>query len=251
MRIGLFIPCYIDQLRPEVGIATLELLESQGLGVEFPRCQTCCGQPLWNGGDRAGAAALAERFVSIFAPYDAVVAPSASCVATVRVHYAAMLRDRPELRALADRTFEVCAFLSEELGVGIEGRYPARVGVHDSCHALRELRQGNASERRMVPGPDPVRRLLGGLEGLTFVEVERHDDCCGFGGSFAVEEEALSRRMGEERLRAHEAAGAELIVSTDVSCQLHLDGLARRAGARLPIRHVAEVLRDAQRGVSP
>jgi len=247
MRIALFIPCYVDQLRPQVGIASLELLEARGHEVSFPRAQTCCGQPSWNGGDRAGATALARRFVAIFAGYDAVVAPSASCVATVRVHYAAMLGSSPEVTSLASRTWELCAFLAAEPGGRVGGRYPARAGLHESCHALRELRQGRASERRVPPGPDPARALLAAIDGLELVEVAREDECCGFGGAFAVEEEAVSRGMGEDRLRAHAAAGAELLISTDVSCQLHLEGLARRAGPALPTRHVAEVLRDAQR----
>lgn len=248
MRIGLFVPCYVDQLRPSVAVATLELLEQQGLRVDFPAAQTCCGQPLWNGGDRRGAAALAERFVAIFGTHDAVVAPSASCVAMVRRHYVALLPEHAELRAVAERTFELCAFLADRLGATIAGRLRARVGLHESCHALRELRQGRASERRTGAASDPARRLLAGIEELTLVEVDRSDECCGFGGSFSVEEEAVSRRMGEDRLRAHAAAGAECIVSTDVSCGLHLEGLARRAGPRLPVRHVAELLRQAQQG---
>ena len=158
MRVGLFVPCYVDQLRPSVGWATLRLLEAQGLAVEFPEQQTCCGQPLRNAGGADGAAALAARFVSVFEGFDHVVSPSASCVATVVRHYRELLPASDALERIVSRTHELCAFLVEVLQVDcLGGRFPHRVGLHGSCHALRELRRGAASERVAPAAPDPAR----------------------------------------------------------------------------------------------
>lgn len=246
MRVALLVPCYVDQLRPRVAWAALALLEAQGLEVAFPADQGCCGQPLLSSGDLAGARTLARRQLDVFAGFDAVVAPSASCVATVRRHLAGLLGDAPGVADLARRCFELCEFLVHELGVtGVRGRYPHRVGLHASCHALRALRLGAASERVEAPREDPARTLLAALDGIELREPARADECCGFGGSFAVSEAAVSRRMGLDRLEAHAAAGAEVLASTDLSCLLHLEGLARRRGLVLRARHVAEILAEA------
>ena len=246
MRVALFVPCYVDQLRPEVGLATLSLLESAGVEVDFPREQTCCGQPLLNTGAATEAAHLARRFVEIFEDYDYIVAPSASCVATVRHHYADLVEPGPALARVAARTWEACAFLRDIVGLDTSaGRYPHLVGLHTSCHALRELRHGTASERVAAPCDDPSRDLLASIAGLELVPVGRADECCGFGGTFAIEEAAVSTLMGEDRLNAHRDAGSEIIASTDVSCLLHLEGLARRRGETVPIRHIVEIIADA------
>ena len=246
MRIGLFIPCYVDQLRPGVGIAALELLERQGLEVVYPKEQTCCGQPLLNAGGAREAAPLAARFLELFADFDHVVCPSASCVATVVHHYGELLGASDALESLTARTHELCSFLVDVLNVATpRGSFPHRVGLHGSCHALRELRQGPTTERMVAPAPDPARRLREGLSGIEFAELARPDECCGFGGTFAVEEEAVSRLMGEGRLADHRRAGAEVIASTDTSCLLHLEGLARRRGVPLRALHVAEILAEA------
>lgn len=248
MRIGLFVPCYVDQLRPSVGVASLELLESRGLEVEFPAAQTCCGQPFSSSGALREARRLAQRFLRIFGDYDHVVCPSASCVAMVRGRYPELLPGAAGLPALASRTHELCEFLVQGPGVPrIGGRFPHRVGVQSSCHALRELRGGASSERMLPPGRDPARELLACLDGIEFAEPGRPDECCGFGGSFSVEEGAVSSLMGMDRLEAHRRAGAEVIVSTDLSCLLHLEGLARRAGLPVRMLHVAEVLSAASR----
>ena len=246
MRVALFVPCYVDQLRPSVGQATLELLEGQGLDVAFPVEQTCCGQPLLNAGGAREAAHLASRFLEVFGGFEHVVCPSASCVATVVHHYRGLLGASEALESLSRRTHELCAFLVEVLGVDrVEGRFPHRVGLHHSCHALRQLRRGPTTERVESPAPDPMRQLLEPLEGLSFAELSRGDECCGFGGSFAVEEEAVSRLMGLDRLEDHASGGAEVIASSDVSCLLHLEGLARREGSAVRMLHVAEILAEA------
>lgn len=248
MRVGLFVPCYVDQLRPAVGRATVALLERLGVAVEFPSQQTCCGQPLINAGGGALAVPLARRHVDLFAEYDHVVCPSASCVATVTRTYDGLLAPGQALERARSRTWELCSFVTEVLGrQSLEGSFPHRVGLHASCHALRALRQGAAGERMTPPRPDPVRILLASLRGIELVEPGRADECCGFGGSFAVSEPEVSCAMGRDRLADHRDAGAEWITSSDASCLLHLEGLARRDGVRLRVIHVAELLEAACR----
>jgi len=240
--VGLFIPCYVDQFYPQVGLATATLLERLGCRVHFPEAQTCCGQPMANAGSADAAAPLARRFLRIFQPFPYVVCPSGSCVSMVRHHYQDLLPGQPEVEAVGKRTFELCEFLVDVLHVEtVPGRYPHRVGLHQSCHALRELRLGSGSER-VVPRFNKVRSLLSSLEGITLVELGRPDECCGFGGVFSVEEEAVSCAMGKDRIADHLQAGAEVITGVDVSCLMHLDGLLRRDKQPLKVRHVAEIL---------
>lgn len=242
MAVGLFIPCYVDQLRPEVGLATLDVLESLGCRPEYPRAQTCCGQPFLTAGLTRESARLAGRFVDVFADYEAVVTPSGSCAATVRRQLAAQVGD-PRAPALAERTYELCEFIVDRLGVvDLGGRFEARIGLHASCHALRELGLGRPSERMSGGRDDPARRLLGSIAGVSWVEPSRPDECCGFGGVFAIGEASVSCSMGRDRVAAHRAAGAEVITSTDVSCLIHLDGIARHDGRPIRTLHVAEVM---------
>ncbi len=242
MKIGLFIPCYVDQLRPEVGMAVVRLFDALGLEFDFPQEQTCCGQPFVTAGEKAHASRLGRRFVDVFAEYDVVVTPSGSCAANVRSHLPHLVSgDRAH--ETAAKTRELCEFLLEsQVHHRLVGRFPRRVGLHASCHALRELRHGRPSESRGPERVDPARKLLEGLAGIEIVELSRRDECCGFGGLFAVEEEAVSCRMGQDRLADHERAGAAVLTSTDVSCLLQLEGLARRQGSPVEVMHVAEIL---------
>jgi L-lactate dehydrogenase complex protein LldE len=241
-RVGLFIPCYIDQLYPRVGLATLDVLEGCGLAVEYPAAQTCCGQPMANTGCTAEARPLAEKFLAVFGGYDYVVAPSGSCVAMVRLHYEEHLRGRPGFEGLKKKTFELCEFLTDVVQVrAIAGRFPYRVGLHQSCHGLRELRLGTSSELVQPPSGKP-RRLLEMLDGITFAALSRPDECCGFGGTFAVNEEAVSCMMGQDRIADHERAGTQVLTANDMSCLMHLEGLIRRAGRSVHVMHVAEIL---------
>jgi L-lactate dehydrogenase complex protein LldE len=247
MRIGLFIPCYIDQLYPRVGIATLALLErfAPQATIEFPREQTCCGQPMANAGCADEARPVAERFVQIFRPYDYIVGPSGSCVAMVRRHYHGLVRDEEALRDVEHKTFELCEFLVDVLKVGpVAGKFPHRVGIHQSCHGLRELELGSSSERN-VPEFNKLKSLLVGIDGISFAQLQRADECCGFGGTFAVQEEAVSCMMGQDRIADHERGGAEVITAGDMSCLMHLDGLMRRQHSSLRVLHVAELLAEA------
>jgi L-lactate dehydrogenase complex protein LldE len=242
VRVGLFIPCYIDQLYPHVGMATVELLRACGIEPEFPADQTCCGQPMANTGCTDATRPLAERFLPIFRPYDYVVAPSGSCVAMVRHHYEEYLHGKAGFEQLKRKTFELCEFLTDVVGVqAIKGRFPHKVGLHQSCHGLRELRLGPDSER-MLSGVNKPRQLLAMLDGIEFTELIRPDECCGFGGTFAVSEEAVSVMMGENRIADHERAGTEVLTANDMSCLMHLEGLLRRAGKPMRVMHIAEIL---------
>jgi L-lactate dehydrogenase complex protein LldE len=246
MDVALFVPCYVDQLYPRVGLATAELLERYGVAVHFPEAQTCCGQPMANSGFFDDARRLARRMLDVFAPYEHVVCPSGSCTSMVRNHYPELLPDDPKVAALRAKTRELCEFLHDVLEVKPRGRFPAKVGLHHSCHGLRELRLGSGSER-LVPAFSKTRALLQGIDGLDLADLTRPDECCGFGGTFAITEEAVSCAMGRDRIADHERAGAEVITGGDVSCLMHLEGLARRDGKKLRVLHVAELLEEATR----
>jgi L-lactate dehydrogenase complex protein LldE len=246
VRVALFVPCYVDQLWPRAGLAAVQVLERHGVEVVFPEEQTCCGQPMANAGLADAAAPLARRFLEIFRGYDAVVCPSGSCTSMVRNHYDPFLGGAPGFAELKARTFELCEFLVDVLGVkGAQGRFPHRVALHQSCHGLRELRLGTPSER-LLPRSNKVDALLRSLDGIELVPLARADECCGFGGTFAVAEEAVSTLMGRDRIADHARAGAEIVTGTDVSCLMHLEGLARREGSPLRFLHVAEVLAEAR-----
>ncbi|MCA9236219.1 MAG: (Fe-S)-binding protein [Planctomycetales bacterium] len=255
MRIGLFIPCYIDQFYPRVGVATLRLLErfsdrvtrSEGEAVNlvFPREQTCCGQPMANAGCVDDAAPVAERFMAAFGDCDYVVGPSGSCVAMVRKHYHGLVKDEDALHSVQEKTFELCEFLVDVAGVeSIGGRFVGKVGLHEGCHGTRELELARGSER-MLPAFSKIRSLLTGIEGLELTGLDRTDECCGFGGTFAVFEEAVSCMMGRDRVADHERHGAEVLASADMSCLMHLGGLIRREQKPLRVMHVAEVFCEA------
>jgi len=253
MRVGLFIPCFIDQFAPQVGVATAEFLEGCGVEVDFPRAQACCGQPMSNLGCRDDARPLALRFARVFdaGSYEHIVAPSGSCVAMVRNHYPELARSQAEraaLKGVGARTRELCEFVVDVLGIeAVHGQYARRVGLHRGCHGLRELRLGAASELQ-VTASDKVEGLLSSIDGLELVNLERPDECCGFGGTFATTEEVVSARMGNDRLDDFARGAAETIVSTDVSCLFQLGGLAKRRGGAPEMLHIAELLRDAVRG---
>jgi L-lactate dehydrogenase complex protein LldE len=245
-KVGLFIPCYIDQLYPQVGLATLRVLRRLGVDVEFPEEQTCCGQPMANSGCADYARPLAEKFFKVFAKYDHVVAPSGSCVSMVRNHYQQWLGGWQNFDHLRENTFELCEYLVDVARVSqVDGDFPYKVGLHLSCHGLRELRLARSSEL-MVKPINKVRLLLSQLRGIELVELARADECCGFGGTFAVNEEAVSCLMGRDRIADHERAGAEIITGFDTSCLMHLEGLIRRENKCLRVMHIAEVLECAK-----
>ncbi|HEY6564984.1 MAG TPA: (Fe-S)-binding protein [Pirellulaceae bacterium] len=243
MRVGLFIPCFIDQLYPQVGIATLEVLERYGCHVVYPAAQTCCGQPFANAGLLDEARPLAARFLRIFAEANVehVVAPSGSCVAMVRRHYRHLFGELNHAD-LTSRTWELCEFLVDILQIEPPTTaFAFQVGLHASCHGQRELRLGSSSEI-MEGAFDKVRSLLERLDGIEFTDLSRQDECCGFGGTFAVTEAAVSVAMGRDRIEDHLRGGTQVLTATDMSCLMHLDGILRRMGHSIRVMHVAEIL---------
>jgi L-lactate dehydrogenase complex protein LldE len=254
MRVALFVPCYIDQLKPEVGMAALEVLEAFGFDVVFPEAQTCCGQAFLTAGESRSATSLFLHYLDVFEDFDQVVTLSGSCAATVRKQ---LPQHVPGSRAesVASRTFEFCEFLvAHDVTSGNLGRFPHRVGLHASCHALRELGLGMPSELRGPDRLDPARALLSCIEGIQLVDLSRVDECCGFGGVFAVEEEAVSCRMGLDRLADHRLAGSEIITSTDISCLFQLQGLAAKSGSagfEFRMLHIAELLAESLAEIEP
>lgn len=244
LEVALFVPCYVDQIFPRVALATADLLERFGVKVHFPERQTCCGQPMANTGLFADAAPLMRSMAEVFAPYEHVVCPSGSCTSMVRNHGESVCPGDDDVASLGKKTWELCEFLHDVLRVRPEGRFPHRVGLHQSCHGLRGLRLASGSERLVAPF-NKVRALIEGLEGIQLVDLSRPDDCCGFGGTFAVTEEALSCAMGRDRIADHERSGAEVITGTDVSCLMHMGGLLRRSGKPQRVLHVAELFAEA------
>lgn len=242
MDVALFIPCYVDQLAPSVGLATLRVLEHVGCRVHYDPRQTCCGQPFLNVGATREAARLARLYGACFEKAEAVVCPSASCVSTVRQRYAEL---DPGLESACARTFELGEFLVRELGrTELGSCFPHRVALLQSCHGLRELGLGHPSERVYATAPEPgvTESLLRAVEGLELAWPERPDECCGFGGAFSVKFPELSVRMGRDRLRALAATGAEYVTGSDMSCLLHLGSVARREGFGPRPIHLAEIL---------
>ena len=254
MKAALFVPCYVDQFYPHVAIAALTVLERLGVRVDVPEGAACCGQPSANAGFGREGHSTIERFVDVYAGYERIIVLSGSCAVHVRLHAGEVVahggRTDEAGARVAERTTEFCSFLHDELGVdwlaGLGATYEGRVALHIGCHGLRGLGLARPSELQVKPF-DKVRALLGTVRGLEIAELTRPDECCGFGGTFAVGEPAISVKMGRDRLRDFTSHGAQAVVSTDMSCLMHLDGLARRERVGLPMFHVAEVLAGTAR----
>lgn len=245
MRVGLFVPCYIDAFYPEVGVATLELLERFGMTVEYPFDQTCCGQPMTNSGCHKESAATEALFVENFTGFDYVVAPSGSCVHQVRFSLDA-IPQTPAVKRVRETTFELVEFLHDILKVDAFpwAEFPHRIGYHNSCNTLRGLGHARPSELQEPFFSKPLD-LLSKVKGISFVEPARVDECCGFGGTFSVFEPDVSVKMGHDKVRDHAQAGAEYIVSADTSCLMHQQGCAERVGLPIKFIHVAQILNGA------
>lgn len=241
MRVGLFIPCYIDQFYPQVAIATLELLEKLGCSVGFPLNQTCCGQPMANSGFAALSSGCDTNFVNNFAGYDYIVAPSGSCVLHVKEH----LQDaeQPEnAEQVRLHIYELTEFLTDILKVEkLDARFPYKVGFHNSCHGQRGLHLSSMTELVSPAFSKPIA-LLNLVRDLELCYPDRPDECCGFGGTFCVFEEAVSVKMGVDRINAHAANGVDVITGGDVSCLMHLEGILKRKGSPTRVMHIAEIL---------
>ena len=221
IKAGLFIPCYIDQLYPEVGMATVRLLEKLGVELDFPEEQTCCGQPMLNAGFAEEARPVARKFAALFDAHDYVVCPSGSCTSMVRNHYPELLEGHFDGRPLEGRVFELCEFIVDVLEVeAVDARFP---------HPVEERY-------------DKVRGLLASVRDIEIVEPSRPHECCGFGGMFAVAEGDVSASMGRDKVGEHFAAGARYITGPDMSCLMHLDGIIRREKVPVSVKHIAEIL---------
>jgi len=229
-RVALFVTCLTDTLFPEVGKATVTVLERLGIEVVFPAEQTCCGQMHANAGYPDEAKQLARRYVEIFAPYDAVVTPSGSCAAQVREHIPALLEG--DDGGVPVRTWELSQFLTGVLGVDAVGStFEGTVAYHPTCHSLRLLRVGDA----------PLR-LLRAVPGLELVDLPDAEECCGFGGTFAVKNADVSGAMLDEKLAAIAASGADTVCACDSSCLMHIGGGLHRSGSTVRAAHLAEIL---------
>jgi L-lactate dehydrogenase complex protein LldE len=238
MRVALFITCFNDVLFPEVGRAVVALLGRLGHEVEFPSGQTCCGQMHFNSGYRDESIPMVRRFADVFAGYDAVVTPSASCAAMVRHHHATVAGETGDpslidaVGEVVPRVYELCEFLVDVLEVtDVGAQYPHTVAFHPTCHSLRLLRIG-----------DRPLRLLGAVDGLTLVDLPNADECCGFGGTFAVKNAATSVAMGIDKIQQVHASGAEVLTAADTSCLMHIGGLLSRRGSPVRVVHLAEIL---------
>lgn len=229
MRTALFVTCLADTLAPEVGRATVTVLERAGVQVAFPREQTCCGQLHFNAGRLREARALAGRFVDVFSGYEAVVAPSGSCVAHVRSHVHVLAGRGGDV---AERTWELSELLVDRLGVPAVGSgFRGSVAYHPTCHSLRMLRLG-----------DRPTSLLRAVPGVELVELPDAEECCGFGGLFAVKNADVSTAMLDAKIASVEASGADAVCACDASCLLHIGGGLLRRGSAVRAIHLAEVL---------
>ena len=234
MHVALFIPCYMDQFFPNVAIATLQLLEKLGCTVSFPEGQTCCGQPMANSGYEHLSKACDANFNAAFTGFDYVVCPSGSCTLHAKEHIAG-----------SPKIYELTEFIYDVLGIkSLKGSYVAKVGLHQSCHGQRGLLLSQMSELN-APGFSKPGDLLASLNGLELMTLQRTDECCGFGGTFCVAEEAVSVRMGKDRLQEHLAAGTEILTGGDTSCLMHMEGIIRRDKLNLKVMHIAEILNAA------
>ena len=237
MRVGFFVTCLVDLMRPSIGFASLKLLEAGGADVYVPEAQTCCGQPAYNSGDRADAIALARKLVAEFEDCDYLVAPSGSCTGMIRTHYAELFADDPAMLAraqrLADRTWELTRFLAEVLKIEqVPGELAGRATYHDCCAGLREM----GIKRQ-------PRALLDKVRGLTMCEMAEPETCCGFGGTFSVKYGEISARLADNKCGHIEATGADAVILGDLGCMLNIEGRLRRRGdAKTQVLHVAEVL---------
>lgn len=247
MKVGLFVPCYVDQFYPQVAIATLELLEKvikrsgAAMTVVVPQGQTCCGQPMANSGFEHLTHSVNDQFVRQFGEVDYVVSPSGSCVLHLKEHLHSEHHEA-EAASVRSRIYELTEFLTDVLKVNqLAARFPYRVGLHQSCHGQRGLHISQMSELVAPPFSKPVQ-LLNLVEGLELIDLDRPDECCGFGGTFCVVEEAVSSKMGKDRVADHLRHGAEFITSADMSCLMHLEGVLRRQKSKTQVAHIAEIL---------
>jgi L-lactate dehydrogenase complex protein LldE len=237
MRVGLFVTCLVDLMRPRIGFAALKLLEAAGCEVVVPSTQTCCGQPAYNSGDRASALALARKVLEEFEGFEYVVVPSGSCGGMIRTHFPDLFRDTPieleRVRRLCERTYELTDFLvNVAKPKSLATSFAGTVTYHDSCSGLREL--GVKTQ---------PRALLARLPRVALSEMDEAETCCGFGGAFALKYGDIATHIAERKCANIAASGADAVVLGDLGCMLHIEGRLRRRGdSKTKVLHVAEVL---------
>lgn len=235
MNVQLFIPCFIDQLYPDVAFNMVKVLEKVGCTVSYNTDQTCCGQPAFNAGFQDEAKAVCKKFINDFKGDDYVVAPSASCAGFVKNYYKTLFNNSAHLQTvnqLVSRIYEFSDFMINILKVeNIGARFEGKATYHDSCAALREI--GLKKEPRI---------LLSNVEGLELIEMNDNETCCGFGGTFAVKFNAISTAMADQKINNALATHAEYLISTDMSCLMHIAGCAQVKGAQIKSLHLADVL---------
>jgi len=237
-RVGLFVTCLVDLFRPVVGFAAVKLLNEAGCEVEVPSAQTCCGQPAYNSGDRADAAAIARQVIEVFEPHDYVVVPSGSCGGMLKKHYPALFGDDPDMKMRAARfgakTYELIAFLRDVMNIDVvNAQHEGPVTYHHSCTSLRE----HGVKRQ-------PRELLDSVDGLEFREAKDTEVCCGFGGLFSVKYPTISNSMVSDKVARLAETGAPLVLGPDLGCLMNIAGKAAREGRAIEARHIAEVLAD-------
>jgi L-lactate dehydrogenase complex protein LldE len=235
-RVGLFVTCLVDTMRPSIGFAAVKLIEASGCDVDVPTAQTCCGQPAYNSGDTATTREIACRTIEAFEAFDYVVAPSGSCAGMLKAHYPDLLKgDRAwedKAKAFAAKVHELISFLVDVRGMtAVDATFKGRVTYHDSCSGLRELGV------REQP-----RQLLKTVKGLELVELTDADVCCGFGGTFAVKYPDISNSIVSKKTDQVAVTGADLLLAGDLGCLMNMAGKLSREGRTTKVRHVAEVL---------
>ena len=235
-HVGLLVTCLVDTIRPSAGFAAVKLLEDAGARVSVPSAQTCCGQPAYNSGDNASAAAIARQVIDAFQEFDYVVVPSGSCAGMLARHYPDLFEqgsdDRRRALALAARTHELIAFLHDVMQVkDLDARYDGKVTYHDSCSGLREL--------NIKAQP---RALLAMVDGLELVEMDEAEICCGFGGMFCVKYPDISNDMVTKKCASIARTGADTVLAGDLGCLMNMAGKLKRDNSPVKVRHVAEVL---------
>ncbi|HEX6362914.1 MAG TPA: (Fe-S)-binding protein [Albitalea sp.] len=235
-RVGFFVTCLANAMRPSVAFASVKLLLRAGCRVEVPEGQVCCGQPAFNSGDTEGTRAIARQVIALFEGYDHVVGPSGSCMATIRHHYPGLFADEPAWREraqrLAERSWELTSFLVDVMGVeDVQAQLNAQATYHDSCSGLREL------GIKQQP-----RRLLKSVRGLELTEMKDSETCCGFGGTFCVKYPEISAKMVDDKAARVQQSGADVLVGGDLGCLLNMAGRLKRLGRDTRVYHVAEVL---------
>lgn len=236
LQVGLFVTCLVDLFRPNVGFAAIHLLERAGCQVTVPQGQTCCGQPAYNNGDLPNARAIAKQVITAFDKFDYIVAPSGSCTGMLKHHYPSLFTDTPTWhnKALhfADRCYELVSFLTDVCKITeVTASFPYTVTYHDSCSNLREL---NVKQQ--------PRQLLRTIQGLTLVEMQHVEECCGFGGTFCVKYPELSTRIVSDKVSNIQATQAQVLLAGDMGCLLNITGRMKRLGQTTRVYHVAEVL---------